>query len=57
MITGVGLDGSLHFYWQAIGTAAWNPQEVAGPGTTLSASVASQSLAHAIAVTWSGHPQ
>jgi hypothetical protein len=40
VIAAVGGDGSLWFYWQTIGTVPWNPERVAGPGTTNSASVA-----------------
>ncbi|MGA9679791.1 MAG: hypothetical protein WBR28_32460 [Mycobacterium sp.] len=34
VIAAQGPDSSLMFYWQTIGTAPWNPQQVAGPGTT-----------------------
>jgi chitinase len=27
-------DGSIQFYWQPIGSQQWNPEQVAGPGTT-----------------------
>jgi hypothetical protein len=29
-----GSDGSLWFYWEYNGTSAWNPDRVAGPGST-----------------------
>ena len=40
VIAAVAVNGSLQFYWQTIGTSPWNPEQVAGPGTTKSASVA-----------------
>ena len=27
-------DGGLQFYWQPVGSGQWNPEQVAGPGTT-----------------------
>ena len=39
MIAAQGPDGSLAFYWQPIGSLQWNPEQVAGPGTTVSAAV------------------
>ena len=34
MIAALGPDNSLVFYWQPIGSQGWNPEQVAGPGTT-----------------------
>jgi hypothetical protein len=39
VIAAVDVDGSLQFYWQTIGPSTWNPEQVAGSGTTKSASV------------------
>ncbi len=33
VIAAQGPKGSLMFYWQTIGTAPWQPEQVAGPGT------------------------
>lgn len=35
VIAAVGLDKSLWFYWQTIGTAIWHPEQVAPAGTVL----------------------
>ena len=40
LIAAVGTDNSLQFYYQTIGTGPWNPEQVAGPGSTALASVA-----------------
>ena len=40
VIAANGLDGSLTFYWQTVGTAPWHAEQVAGPNTTESVSVA-----------------
>ena len=37
VIAAQGPDNSLLFYWQPIGSQQWNPEQVAGPGTTASA--------------------
>ena len=34
VIAATGPDDSLLFYWQPIGSQQWNPEQVAGPGTT-----------------------
>ena len=36
VIAAVGLDNSLLLFWQPIGGEQWNPEQVAGPGTTFS---------------------
>ena len=34
MIAATGSDNGLQFWWQPIGSQGWNPEQVAGPGTT-----------------------
>ncbi len=34
VIAAQGPGGSLQFYWQPVGSGQWNPEQVAGPGTT-----------------------
>jgi hypothetical protein len=35
VIAAVGVDGSLWFYWQTIGTAQWHAEQVSGPNSIL----------------------
>jgi hypothetical protein len=35
-------DDGLWFYWQAIGTAAWHAEQVAGPGVVIGGSSVAQ---------------
>jgi hypothetical protein len=37
VIAATGVNESLMFYWQTIGTRPWYREQVAGPGTTFSA--------------------
>jgi hypothetical protein len=48
VIAATGASQSLQFYWQVLGAATWNPEQVAGTGTTYSAQTLTTNSADAI---------